>query len=150
MRAMQPAPIPSGKRRRLPREMELRHFEEACELLRHYSNLRFRQLTIFVGVNGGLLFILFRYNPEITPLEVFACAALGLLAACAFLLLEIRLNRYLDHYRAVVTVYESEFGLQHMLYTPQRLGSHFRGRQAIYLFLAGMAAFWTVIVAMLT
>ena len=132
-------------RTRAARDVELLHFEEACELLRHYSGLRFRQLTIYAGINGGLLFVMFRQSGPVLPFEVYSSAALGILAAFAFVMLEYRLMTYLDHYRDVVRAYERTFALELSLYDEGRRSRVARGRLAVLLFIASAALFWAAV-----
>jgi hypothetical protein len=127
------------------RDVEVRHFEEACELLRHYSSLRFRQLTIFVAVNGGLLYALLRQANAPDERAFYGFAGLALLSAFAFAMLEFRLHHYLDHYRVIVRAYEEKFGLEHSLYDSSRRGYLVRGRIAILLFIASAVGLWVLV-----
>lgn len=130
------------------REIELTHFEEACELLRHHSGLRLRQLAIFVAINGGLLFGLYRLGSAIPETQLYGFVGLGLIAALAFIILEIRLNTYLDHYRAIVTAYEERFALPHRLHDPNLRGFVFRGRIAVLLFIFSVIGVWAIVALM--
>ena len=125
-------------------EIERCHFEQACEMIRHHSSLRFKQLTVFVGINGGLFIGLFRLGENLTSFQLMAFAALGIIAGLAFAILEVRLNFYLDHYRAVALDYEQRFGLSRHLFSPDLRGLFFRGRVAVMLFIAGAVAAWIV------
>lgn len=127
-----------------PTALELIHLEQTCELLRHHSALRLRQLTVFVAVNGGLLLVLFRFGGSFSGWQLAAAAAIGLMAALAFAMLEVRLNFYLDHYRRVALSYEERFGLTHHLFAPELRGVFFRGRFAVLLFIASAVCAWFV------
>ncbi len=127
-----------------PTALELIHFEQTCELLRHHSTLRLRQLTVFVAVNGGLLLVLFRFGGNLSGWQLAAAAAIGLMAALAFAILEVRLNFYLDHYRRVALSYEERFGLTHNLFPPELRGRLFRGRLAVLLFIVSAVCAWFV------
>ena len=125
-------------------EIERCHFEQACEMIRHHSSLRFKQLTVFVAINGGLFIGLFRLGESLTSFQLMAFAALGIIAGLAFSILEVRLNFYLDHYRAVALDYEQRFGLSQHLFSPDLRGLFFRGRVAVMLFIAGTVSAWLV------
>ena len=133
----------------IPREIECLHFEQACELLRHHSNLRFRQLAVFVAINGGLFFGLFRMGDSLAIWQLVAFAMLGIVAAIAFAILEVRLNFYLDHYRRVVFAYEQRFELPHHLFAPDLRGIFFRGRLAVLLFIGTALGAWALALAIL-
>ena len=125
-----------------PTELELLQFEEACQLLRHYSSLRFRQLTNFAAINGGLLILLYRYNDSQTPYELFASASFGLISAVVFLLLELRLYKYWDFHRETILALEEKYTLKLSLYRDRPRDPFVRGRTAIHIFIGGMALFW--------
>ena len=127
-----------------PRDIELIHFEQTCELLRHHSSLRLKQLAVFVAVNGGLFFGLFRIGDSLTQLQLLAFATLGLAAALAFGILEVRLSFYLDHYRRVVLDYERRFDLPHNLFAPELRGFFFRGRLAVLMFIGTAMGAWAL------
>lgn len=127
--------------RRVP-EIERVHFEQACEMIRHHSSLRFRQLTIFGAVNGGLLLGLFRFGESFTQWQLAVFALTGVVATVAFAILEVRLNYYLDHYRAMVLDYERRFGFAAHLFAGELRGRFFRGRFAVLLFLACALVLW--------
>jgi hypothetical protein len=131
-----------------PSALELIHFEQTCELLRHHSALRLRQLTVFVAVNGGLLLSLFRFGGSLTGWQLTAAAAIGVMAALAFSMLEVRLNFYVDHYRRVAFSYEERFGLNHHLFAPELRGHFFRGRLAVLLFIASAVSAWFMVLAL--
>ncbi len=127
------------------RAIEITQYEEACELLRHHSGLRLRQLAVFVAINGGLLFGLFRLGGSGPQMQLYGFVALGLIAALAFIILELRLNTYLDHYRSVITAYEERFALPYRLHDSALRGFVFRGRIAVLLFILGAVGVWSVI-----
>jgi hypothetical protein len=133
-----------------PTAFELIHFEQTCELLRHHSSLRVRQLTVFVAVNGGLLLALFRFGGDLTARQLTAAAAFGILAAFAFAMLEVRLNIYVDHHRRVALSYEQRFGLSERLFAPELRSLFFRGRLAVLLLISSAVGAWLLILSLLS
>lgn len=127
------------------RTVEVTQYEEACELLRHHSGLRLRQLAVFVAINGGLLFGLYRLGGSVPVAQLYGFVALGLIAAVAFFILEIRLNAYLDHYRGIITAYEERFSLPFRLHDAKLRGFVFRGRIAVLLFISSVIGLWSIV-----
>ena len=81
--------------------------------------------------------------------QLVAFAMLGIVAAIAFAILEVRLNFYLDHYRRVVFAYEQRFELPHHLFAPDLRGIFFRGRLAVLLFIGTALGAWALALAIL-
>jgi hypothetical protein len=141
--------LPPSSNTAVERPIELLHFEQLFEAFQHYSNLRLKQLTIYVAVNGGLLFAMFRQDAATAPVQVAALSALGVLAAFAFALLEVRTHRLQDHCRSLIKRYEGDFGLPHRFSDGVSQSWVVRGRLAVLSFIAGAAVLWIGLGALL-
>ncbi len=130
------------------RAIEITHFEELFSSLRHYSSLRVRQLTVYVAVNGGFLFALFRQDAAVAGEYVAVLTSLGVLASVAFALLEVRTHRLQDHCRSLIGRYEQDFQLPHRFCDNAQRGWVVRGRLAVLLFIAGAASLWMMLAAL--
>lgn len=131
--------------RREPSQIELHQFDEICELLRHYSGLRFRQVTIFAAINGGLLILLFRYNEVRSLTEVLLSVFFGIISAFVFFLLEMRLYKYWRFHRNAVEKFEKAFVFEVPLYLGRPEPRLIRGRTAIHIFILGAGLFWLIV-----
>ncbi len=82
-------------------------FAELMHSARHYSNLRFAMLTIFLAISGALLSRVIGDTPQPTVwIDVVRWA--GVLSALVFLVLEIVLNVYLARTWGLATQYDSQ------------------------------------------
>ncbi len=80
-------------RRRAADEAE---YGEVLASLRHYSNLRYAILGVFIAITGFLIAALYGKEPLQAPPQVgYAIRMFGLIAALAFGWIEVTLNGYL-------------------------------------------------------
>jgi hypothetical protein len=77
--------------------MDAYKYQETMANIRHYSNVRFAMLTVFVAITGGLLSV--AYSPTITVSTTLWSVNLlnlaGMWVALVFLVFELALNIYL-------------------------------------------------------
>jgi hypothetical protein len=76
---------------------ELEAYRQAFESLRHFSNLRFAMVTVFVTITGGLFYLAFGRARRLKHGFLFTCVA-GVIIAVAFGILEQRTNEILEFY----------------------------------------------------
>jgi len=88
-----------------------KEYLDASTNVRHHGTLRFAQLTLFVAITGGLLNGFFAQN---TPGRhgKLVLELLGLVAALAFFIIEVRTARYWLHYRSRAEYLEARLGYE--------------------------------------
>ena len=78
--------------------MEQYKYQEIMSNIRHYSNLRFAMLTVFIAITGGLLTVAYSKSIEISAqilcFNILSFA--GVWVSIVFLIFEIALNIYLS------------------------------------------------------
>lgn len=77
--------------------MEQYKYQEAMANIRHYSNLRFAMLTVFVAITGGLLTASYSESIKVgtTIFGINIIRAAGIWISVVFLVFEVALNIYL-------------------------------------------------------
>lgn len=77
--------------------MQQHEYQEAMANIRHYSNLRFAMLTVFVAITGGLLAAnysdSFKVDTVIFGMNIIRVA--GIWISIVFFIFEVALNFYL-------------------------------------------------------
>lgn len=89
---------------------EMRHeYSELNQNFRHYSGLRFAIFTVFFAIIGGLASVAFGASQPVAGLSGIAKVG-GLVVTVAFFMLEMILQRYLDHFMEVGRKLEKSLG----------------------------------------
>jgi hypothetical protein len=86
-----------------------KEYSEALSSLRHYSNLRFAELSLFSASNGGLAALVYAYSSTgAIPAYV---SLLGCSLCLAFIGLEITVHAYIRTFRTYIITHwpESHF-----------------------------------------
>ena len=117
---------------------------DATANMRHYSNLRFLQLTVFVAVTGGLIAILSGTDTKTTLGAELLVKGIGVLMSVAFLFLEIRIVRHWEYHRHRAEELEDVLGLRQFKCRPRY--TWINGRNAAYMIFVGIGTFWLVTV----
>jgi len=73
-------------------------YKEANTLVRHYSNLRFANLTVFLAITFGLLTVV--CNKEAFHFLKVGSAIAGVIVAILFWATESGINTYINHFQA--------------------------------------------------
>jgi hypothetical protein len=78
--------------------MEQYKYQEAMANIRHYSNLRFAMLTVFVAITGGLLTASYSESIKVdtTIFGMNIIRATGIWISTVFFIFEVALDIYLD------------------------------------------------------
>jgi hypothetical protein len=63
----------------------LSEYQDLSSNLRHHSNLRFAQLTLFVAVTGGLIGVIFAKSPALALAPKAGLKIFGLITTLTFL-----------------------------------------------------------------
>lgn len=116
----------------------LEEYRDASQTMRHYSNLRFAQLTVFVAATGGLWALEERLSSSTVPSA--AIEAAGLLVVGVFVLLEERLYMYWNHYLKRAIALERDLGFKQHTERPRL--ALLKGNVAVRVLFVGAGAFW--------
>lgn len=75
-----------------------REYVQVCETVRHYSNLRFLMMPVFISITAMLMLVLFHkdYNPSY--LIRLVVLAVGFITALIFLALDRLLDGYITNF----------------------------------------------------
>lgn len=119
--------------------MESNEYQEAMATVRHYSNLRFALMTVFVTATAGLFALIFT-SPAGTQCEFlsFLFKTLALLLTALFWRLEVHLASYLF----CLGQYIQQWKSSHYLVLPDH-GKRYISK-LICGFYAALAAFWLI------
>ncbi|MBU2503533.1 MAG: hypothetical protein KJ879_00565 [Nanoarchaeota archaeon] len=110
------------------------------EIIRHYHNQRFAQLTLWLAITAVLLSVLFGKTYNVTPIAAISLKLIGIIASIVFWVMD---QRMVDHWRYFwqrAKQLESDLGFQMWQYRPKRtlLGS----TNATRLLYGAVTVFW--------
>jgi hypothetical protein len=116
-------------------------YEDLSSNLRHHSNLRFAQLTLFVAVTGGLISVVFAKSPALSIAPKTGLKLFGLIATLAFFIMEERTALFWRSFRKRAV--QLERLLAYRQYTDQpRRHKAITAHNATRLLYISAAAFW--------
>ena len=120
----------------------LEEYRDASANMRHYSNLRFAQLTIFFAVTGGLILGVTQGSES---LDRDALRFAGLVVVLAFWVLEQRILNYWEVHRRRAKELEPPLGFKQYSYREKHniLDHLISGRWATRVLFAGAIVFWS-------
>lgn len=120
-------------------------YKEVCNNLRFYGDLRFKQLTIYLVLNGGLVTALTSSSCRVVPNWV--AAMVGICFSFLFWVIERSSNRYWDSLFARAKALEEELQLQQ--YSTIRRGTSIFSSavSATHLIYWLVAASWLLLLA---
>jgi hypothetical protein len=118
-------------------------YEDLSSNMRHHSNLRFAQLTLFVAATGGLIGVVFSKSPALaiaakTGLELF-----GLIATLAFFIMEERTALFWRSFHSRAVQLEKVLGYRQYIGQPPRRKAITAHNATRMLYLAA-AVFWII------
>ena len=117
-------------------------YKDLSENMRHYANMRFAQLTIFVALTGGLIAVLFNKDslPSLPTKNVLK--VVGIFIAVMFWIMEERAADYWHHFRKRAVELEDLLGYRQYKGRPtRRLLTATNASRAIY---GGVIVFWII------
>jgi len=119
-------------------------YELLCESIRHYSNMRFAQLTLYFALTGGL--VAFLYGPTSPPSSTIRLLLLiaGAVSAAAFGVMEERATAYWRHFRNRAE--ELEKLLRYSQFTTRPRANVLTATNACRVLIWGGALAWSVAV----
>ena len=118
----------------------LEEYKDASANMRHYSSLRFGQLTVFMAVVGVLLLCIVRLDDSAGDLAGSMLKLFGLVVTVSFWIMEERVVLYWDHHRRRAETLEET--LQFAQYTGRRAPLFVRGRAATRLLFGVALVLW--------
>lgn len=117
-------------------------YKDLSDNMRHYANMRFAQLTIFVALTGGLIIVLFSKDAPDSPLAKAILKVAGIFIAAMFWIMEERAADYWHHFRKRAVELEDLLGYRQYKDRPtRRLLTATDASRAIY---AGAIVFWII------
>lgn len=87
-------------------------YKDLSDNMRHYGNMRFVQLTLFIALTAGLLKAIFTFDPALASLVKFVLKIGGVITAVVFLIMEERAADYWHHFRRRAVELEKQIGFQ--------------------------------------
>ena len=92
-------------------------YKDLSENMRHYGNMRFAQLTIFIAITGGLLAVIFG-NKNPSPNHIII-PLIGISIAIMFWIMEERAADYWQTFKKRAVVLEIKLGFQQYSIRPK-------------------------------
>ncbi|MGB5101204.1 MAG: hypothetical protein WBN94_11485 [Methanothrix sp.] len=118
-----------------------KEYEDVSNNLRHYGNLQFSQLTVFVVINIAMINLAFGDTKSTQSLKV-ALAIIGLSLSILFLVMTTRITAHWSTYSKRAIELEKVLGYKQYTNRPQsKLFSNRNAVAGVYLLLA---ALWTL------
>jgi hypothetical protein len=92
---------------------------DTSENVRHWSNLRFAQLTVFIAITAGLTATLFQAQTSLSSSIKIIIKIAGLLIVAVFWITEERTMMYWRHFIRRAAALEQELGFQQYSMRPR-------------------------------
>jgi hypothetical protein len=124
-------------------DMYCKEYEDLSSNLRHHSNLRFAQLTLFVAVTGGLIGVIFAKSPALAVAPKTGLKLFGLVATLAFFIMEERTALFWRCFRRRAVHLEGLLGDRQYTDQPPRR-KLITAHNAARLLYISAAAFWII------
>ena len=85
-------------------------YRDLSDNMRHYANMRFAQLTLYIAVSAGIATAVFLTNPELRSSLRTVLKLVGIVVAIAFGVMEERAVTYWRRYHRRAVDLEKELG----------------------------------------
>src|SRR5262249_35100766 len=132
----------SDVERKISEAVLLAEYAEIGENLRHYANLQFAQLSIYVAVAGAIIAAVISESARDLFLFRWVICGAGALLGIPFLLMSLRVSRYWDKHVKRAREIEEQLGMSSYR---RPLASGVQNRFAVMLFyLLVIASFITI------
>jgi hypothetical protein len=121
----------------------LSEYQDLSSNLRHHSNLRFAQLTLFVAVTGGLIGVIFAKSPALALAPKAGLKIFGLITTLTFFVMEERTALFWRSFHRRAIQLERLLGYRQYTDQPPRhrvITAH----NATRLLYISAAAFWMI------
>lgn len=117
-------------------------YKDLSENMRHYANMRFAQLTIFVAITGGLAAWFDNARSASDPDVMIVIAVVGTFIALVFLVMETRSASYWLHFKDRAVELEKQLGYCQYTRAPKR--GLITATNVTRVFHVGTLLFWIV------
>lgn len=107
----------------------LKEYEDLSSNLRHYGNLQFAQLTVFIAITAGLLSVIFRSDDPISCSAEIVLKLAGLLLSALFLVMSERVTAHWLAYWKRAKELEKLLGFKQ--YTDRPVAKYFSNTNAV-------------------
>jgi dipeptide/tripeptide permease len=115
-------------------------YADVSQNIRHWQNMRFAQLTVFIAAMAGLMSAMFQTSGTSTDLARISLKVAGLVAVAIFWVMDERVVQYWRSYRHRAVELENELGFkQHSATPPRHL---ITAGNAVRLLFVLLLAFW--------
>jgi len=115
------------------------HYKEANTLARHYSNLRFANLTVFLAITFGLLTVV--SSKDALNWLKLGSTITGVIVAILFFTTESGINAYINHFQATAKKIEGQLDFE-MWQTLLPQKSFVKATTAMRILYAVVLLFW--------
>lgn len=118
---------------------------DVSENMRHYGNMRFAQLTLFIAITAAQLSVLF--NSDIPKPSLLICHFIeygGLIVTVVFFIMEERAVSYWDNYR--IRGVELEKDLSYQQFTRQPKRKIWTATNAVRILFVFIFLFWVIVI----
>jgi len=95
-------------------------YSEVGNNIRHWQQMRFTAMTVFIAVTAGLLTAIFQWRENPTSLASISIRLMGILAVIVFWVQDERIVQYWQHFTARAKDLEVELGFEQYSKTPRR------------------------------
>lgn len=95
-------------------------YRDVGENIRHWQNMRFTSMTVFLAAMVGLLAALFQWSAGLADAARISVSIIGLAVVFVFWVQDERIVRYWQHFLARARALEKELGYQQYSTTPPR------------------------------
>jgi hypothetical protein len=117
-------------------------YKDLSDNMRHYGNLRFAQLTIFIASTAALLNATLTSSLPFTTESRFLLKIGGVITTIVFWVIEERAADYWHHFRRRAVELEKQLGYQQ--YTTRPTRTFITATNAVRLFYASILVFWII------
>jgi hypothetical protein len=119
---------------------KMEEYKEISTHIRHYSNMRFAQLTLFVAMQTALFAGVFALIDKCEPTTVALLKALGAISTVVFFVMEERAADYWHYFVKRACYLELQLGIECFLNRPSK--SVFTATNSVRLLFVAIGIYW--------
>jgi hypothetical protein len=130
------------KKQRRSLESIKHEYSDACQNLRHYSNLRFAIFSVFFAVTAGIIVVAFNNDNRVTPYASQFAKVGGLLVTLVFWNYQERASLMAIHHAKVASELEQFLGYSQMSTRPRNRFLSYEAKYITRIFFLFLTVFW--------
>ncbi len=111
--------------------------------MRAYINVRFAQLTLYLGITAALFNVVFSKGEELSTNIIIALKVGGIITGVVFLIMEKRSADFFHHYKDRAK--ELEKVLEYKQHTSRPEGKIITATNAVYFLICSVTLFWLLV-----